>query len=90
MKKFTWQACLLISYLIFLASYITNAQWYDPKKVNSKAATIYAEALNNARNEKYNTAIQQNRHGKPITGKYRQKTDDAKDDLNGSEHGKSL
>ncbi|MEO6330158.1 MAG: OmpA family protein [Ginsengibacter sp.] len=49
----------LTSYIVLLTSYIANAQWYDPEKVNPKANTIYAEAIRNARNEKYSIAIQQ-------------------------------
>ena len=49
----------LTSYILLLTSYITNAQWYDPEKVNAKANSIYIEAINNARNEKYSVAIDQ-------------------------------
>jgi outer membrane protein OmpA-like peptidoglycan-associated protein/tetratricopeptide (TPR) repeat protein len=49
----------LTSYFLLLSSYITNAQWYDPQKVNSKANTVYTEGINNARNEKYSLAIEQ-------------------------------
>lgn len=38
---------------------MVNGQWYDPEKVNAKANTIYTQAINNARNEKYSLAIQQ-------------------------------
>jgi len=49
----------LTSYIVLLTSYTANAQWYDPEKVNPKANSIYTEAINNARNEKYAEAIKQ-------------------------------
>lgn len=49
----------LTSYIVLLTSYISNAQWYDPLKVNAKAYSIYTEAINNAQNEKYTEAIKQ-------------------------------
>src|SRR4029078_13081235 len=48
-----------IALYLLLTSYISNAQWYDPEKVNAKANSIYVEAINNARNEKYSVAIEQ-------------------------------
>src|SRR4051812_29392192 len=44
---------------VLLTSYIANAQWYDPEKVNAKANSIYTEAISNARNEKYSVALEQ-------------------------------
>lgn len=44
--------------LAFLcAPFIGNAQWYDPEKVNKKAAAIYGEAYENAQEGNYVAAI---------------------------------
>ncbi len=48
---------VITSYFIFLLSYITNAQWYDPEKVDHNANTIYSLALNKAQSEDYITSI---------------------------------
>jgi outer membrane protein OmpA-like peptidoglycan-associated protein/tetratricopeptide (TPR) repeat protein len=49
------RTCIL--FILLLNTFIANAQWYDPQKVNSKATDIYLEAINNARNQKYSLAI---------------------------------
>ncbi len=46
-----------ILFLLLLTSYITNAQWYDPLKVNTKATDIYLQAIANAQNGKLPNAI---------------------------------
>ena len=48
---------ILTSYILLLTSYVTNAQWYDPLKVNTKATDIYLQAIANAQNAKYSVAI---------------------------------
>ncbi|HWH63443.1 MAG TPA: OmpA family protein [Ginsengibacter sp.] len=48
---------VITSYFIFLLSYISNAQWYDPEKVDHNANTIYSLALNKAQSEDYITSI---------------------------------
>ncbi len=48
---------LITSYFVFLTSYIANAQWYDPEKVDHNANTIYTLAINKAQNEDYVTSI---------------------------------
>ena len=35
----------------------TNAQWYDPEKVNHNASTIYGLGINKAQGDDYITAI---------------------------------
>jgi outer membrane protein OmpA-like peptidoglycan-associated protein len=51
---------VLFSILILNFSFlITNAQWYDPEKVNKKAGEIYGLALEQAREGKYSAAIKQ-------------------------------
>ena len=45
---------LLLALPCFLQS---NAQWYDPEKVNHKANTIYNLAINKAQNNEYATSI---------------------------------
>ena len=47
----------LVSIILLLSFSTTNAQWYDPEKVNKRAAEIYSDALENARDEKYANAI---------------------------------
>ena len=44
--------------LLFHSVFISSAQWYDPEKVNKKAAAIYAKAYENAMEEKYEDAMQ--------------------------------
>src|SRR5688572_12348949 len=56
---YLYKPLLLTSYFLLLTSYIANAQWYDPEKVNAKANSIYVQAINNARSEKYSVAIEQ-------------------------------
>ncbi len=48
---------IITAHIFLLASYITNAQWYDPEKVEPKAAKIYALAISNAQNANYVTSI---------------------------------
>ena len=48
---------VITSCFIFVLSYITNAQWYDPEKVDHNANTIYSLALNKAQSEDYITSI---------------------------------
>ena len=48
---------ILTSYILFLTSYTTNAQWYDPYKVNKKATDIYLQAIANANNSNFPVAI---------------------------------
>lgn len=51
-----WKAIFLflISHFTFLISY---SQWYDPEKVNPKAAEIFMSAIEDADNYKYDQAI---------------------------------
>lgn len=44
--------------LCILASFSGTTQWYDPDKVNSKAAKIYAASIELAQSGKYTSAIQ--------------------------------
>jgi len=44
----------LISHFLFL---ISHAQWYDPEKVNTRAADIYAQAYEAANDQRYEAAI---------------------------------
>ena len=46
--------CLIIFAFISLHS---SAQWYDPERVNRRAAEIYSDGLENAQNSKYPNAI---------------------------------
>jgi tetratricopeptide (TPR) repeat protein len=48
--------CLLfISHCLFLISY---SQWYNPEKVNKKAAEVYGKAYQDAQNEQYPAAME--------------------------------
>ena len=51
-NKFTF--LFLISYFSFFISY---SQWYQPEKVNTKAADIYAQAYEAANEQQYGKAI---------------------------------
>lgn len=48
---------VLITCLICFANISATAQWYDPNKVNRKAGDVYAQAYDDAQNEKYDDAI---------------------------------
>ena len=61
---------LVTTYFLFLTSYITNAQWYEPEKVNNKAATIYSLALNKAQNSEYVISIRMINEALKIEPKY--------------------
>ncbi|MGI8581797.1 MAG: OmpA family protein [Chitinophagaceae bacterium] len=58
-KSFTSyiKSFILTPYLLLLTSFITNAQWYDPLKVKTKATDIYLQGISNAQNGKLATAI---------------------------------
>ncbi len=47
----------MVLFILLLTSVASKSQWYDPEKINSKAATIYELAINKAQNENYPTAI---------------------------------
>lgn len=56
MKKFL---PYILTFIITHSSFIiTNAQWYDPEKVNPKATAIYEQAYNEAKEGKYDLSIQ--------------------------------
>jgi outer membrane protein OmpA-like peptidoglycan-associated protein/tetratricopeptide (TPR) repeat protein len=61
---------LFTSYFLLLTPCITNAQWYNPEKVNNKAATIYALALNKAESNEYATSIKMINEALKIEPKY--------------------
>jgi len=47
----------LITCYVLLTSCITNAQWYDPEKVDHNANTVYSLGINKAQSDDYITAI---------------------------------
>lgn len=47
----------LILFVCLTASFITNAQWYNPDKVNRKAGEIYGQAYEEAQDGRYQEAI---------------------------------
>lgn len=61
---------LITSYCILFTWYYTNAQWYQPEKVNHKAATMYSLALNKAQNSEYATSIRMINDALKIEPKY--------------------
>jgi outer membrane protein OmpA-like peptidoglycan-associated protein/tetratricopeptide (TPR) repeat protein len=61
---------LITSYFILFTSYISNAQWYDPEKVNKKAIDIYLQANNKALNAHYEIAIKMINEALKIEPKY--------------------
>ncbi len=49
---------LILSFLLFTFSFLhSNAQWYDPEKVNKKAGEIYGQAYEDATAGNYNAAF---------------------------------
>lgn len=61
---------LITPYFILFTSYITNAQWYDPEKVDHNANTIYTLGINKAQSEDYITAIRMIHEALKIEPKY--------------------
>ena len=57
MKKSHLLKIFFISFLVFAHSYFSNAQWYDPYKVNTKATDIYLQAVAYANNSNFPAAI---------------------------------
>ncbi|MEO8412814.1 MAG: OmpA family protein [Ginsengibacter sp.] len=47
----------IVFFFLFLCFLQSNAQWYDPEKVDHKANTIYNLGINKARNDEYLPAI---------------------------------
>ena len=48
----------ILSFLLFTFSFLlTNAQWYDPEKVNKKAGEIYGQAIEEAQNGNFTASI---------------------------------
>ena len=43
--------------IIVFSNHYGNAQWYNPDKVNKKAANVYAGAYEDAQEQRYNAAI---------------------------------
>jgi outer membrane protein OmpA-like peptidoglycan-associated protein/tetratricopeptide (TPR) repeat protein len=48
---------LILLYILVLTSYLCNAQWYDPDKVNKKAGEIYGRAYEAATAADYTGAL---------------------------------
>jgi outer membrane protein OmpA-like peptidoglycan-associated protein/tetratricopeptide (TPR) repeat protein len=61
---------LIASYYILLASLTTNAQWYDPEKVDHNALTIYTLAISKAQSQDYITSIRMINEALKIEPKY--------------------
>lgn len=58
MKKLPGCCKIIFLFLLLHSSFFTSyAQWYEPEKVNQKAATVYAEAFEAAQDQRYRTAI---------------------------------
>ncbi len=58
MQKRNCYIRILLSFFIFNFSFlISDAQWYDPEKVNKKAGEIYGQAIEEASEGKYAEAI---------------------------------
>ena len=55
-KEILVRTFLITCYFLF-TSCITNAQWYDPEKVDHNAGTVYSLAINKAQSDDYITAI---------------------------------
>ena len=58
MQQYPTMVRFTILFLIILFSnHYTNAQWYNPDKVNKKAANVYAGAYEDAQEQRYSAAI---------------------------------
>lgn len=56
-EKFVYRKIGLLVAILFFISSITQAQWYDPEKVNKKAYAIYEAAYKDAMDQNYMVAI---------------------------------
>lgn len=60
-----------ISFFVFILSYLcTNAQWYNPDKVNKKAGEIYGQAYEEATQGSYTAALKHLREALAIDPKF--------------------
>lgn len=48
---------IILFHILLLISYIAQAQWYDPEKINKKAGEIYGQAYEEARIQNYTAAL---------------------------------
>lgn len=64
------KSIFLTSYLIFLISLITTAQWYNPLKVNKKATDIYLQAIAKAQGGNLQGAIKMANDALKIESKF--------------------
>jgi outer membrane protein OmpA-like peptidoglycan-associated protein/tetratricopeptide (TPR) repeat protein len=55
-KIYLLKSCLAF-FILLLTIHVTNAQWYDPLKVNTKATDIYLQGISKAQNSEYDHAI---------------------------------
>lgn len=58
MKCYLFGKYVLLLIIFFLIKTVAFAQWYDPEKVNPKAANIYSKAYDAAQDENYSLAMQ--------------------------------
>lgn len=56
-EKSIYKNIVLFLAILFFISYTTQAQWYDPEKVNKKAYAIYEAAYKDAMDQNYMVAI---------------------------------
>ena len=56
-KLYLFDKSAFLFLLFNLLFFVSPAQWYDPEKVNSKAAELHEQAYNAAQDGKYNEAI---------------------------------
>ena len=61
---------LIFLFLLLSCFFQSKSQWYDPDKVDQKASTIYALAINKAQNDEYVTAIKMINEAVAIEPKY--------------------
>ena len=48
---------IILFHILLLISYIAQAQWYDPEKINKKAGEIYGQAYEEASIQNYTAAL---------------------------------
>ena len=48
---------IILLYILLITSYISQAQWYNPDKVNKKAGEIYGQAYEEATAGNYSAAF---------------------------------
>ncbi|MBL7702672.1 MAG: OmpA family protein [Ferruginibacter sp.] len=56
-KKYLIKKVILSFFILHFTFFISNAQWYDPEKVNKKAGEIYGQAIEEAQERNFTASL---------------------------------